>query len=83
MIGKYLNVNYNNHNFSLITDEKYEELVYYKCSKCGLFVYEDKDDLDGSLIYEVSYDLNTLEICLAVENKRLTCDEIVIKNIIE
>lgn len=45
---KYLNLNYNNHNFSLITDEKNA----YVCMKCNTKMWYNKYGLLEYHIYD-------------------------------
>ena len=69
------NLNYNNHNLVLTNYSNY----HYNCSKCNITLYIR---VDGRFMAVVFNQKNT-NGKLYPELEKLTCEEIIIKNIIE
>jgi len=73
-----------NHRFKELTDEDREfyngvvfEDYYYRCSECGLLVYDESDGLGRMVISE----LNGRD--LPKRPEEISCEEIIIREIIE
>jgi hypothetical protein len=72
-------INYQGHilNF-FFEDHSCDKLTYYKCNACDTIFYHGKYDPEDEYFISIDYNKNNLHL-----EKLLTCEEYIIKNIIE